>query len=266
MKDSASARAGRTKWCRPSQKPCPEPKVGNQPSRTAKTAMQHDRADEGRDGGQAVMDATMARSAMLPRVRAAASAGGEAEHRDHRTGDQDSPRVTGMRSARTSTTSGGTAATGRNLPAGCRRPSTAYCSIGDLSSPYMAVTSATASGLGLRPRSRKLTGPRERGSGRRTPTREETKTVSSSAPMPREAARGPGRAGWPRLLLGANFGRPRVVQVVDRRRGAGDLVVHPQRVRRSRTAAATASPRWRSSAPRPPWRSARRGRCGRPRR
>ncbi len=93
----------------------------------------------------------------------------------------------------------------------------------------MAVTSAMASGLGLRPRSRKLIGSPGTSQREKNTITEETNTVKRNAPILPAAsfsaatawrgglvAPGAGGVAVARLLC-ANLGRPWVVQVVHRR-------------------------------------------------
>ena len=165
-----------------SRRPSPEPKVGNQPSPTANTEISRIAPTKDGMAANTVSRMRMARSANRPLLSAATMPAVRPTIRMIAAAIATSPIVTGKRSPITVDTS---CLNCRERPRSPRKmPPTQfrYCCHGGRSSPNCALISATASGLGLRPRSRKLRGSPGTMKREKKTSSEARNSVSRSAP------------------------------------------------------------------------------------
>lgn len=146
------------RWRIVSQKPSPEPKDGNQPSCTAKRAMKPTAATKDGMAPKAVSVTTTVRSTQVPRLTAARMPAARPKTVMSRPAMITRPRVTGRRSSSTSETDWRYCMERPKSPVKIPPIHLRYCSHGERFRPYCSVTAAMASGLGLRPRSRKESG------------------------------------------------------------------------------------------------------------
>ena len=165
-----------------SRNPSPDPNDGNQPSCTANTAMSTIEATNDGIAPRTVRPMSTARSSTRPRLSAATMPPTSPTTAIISPAMTTRPSVTGSRSPITVVTSCRYCSDRPKSPCSTPPSHCRYCCQAGRSSPYCAVTCATASGVGLRPRSRKLTGSPGTRKREKNTSNEARNSVRSSAP------------------------------------------------------------------------------------